>query len=82
MYLNIKIIGYNCSNGIKLKKTLLKAIKDFDETIEVELNDDQESVKKYNIKNIPALIINNNKCIEGKVPSERDILKYIKSYTN
>ena len=60
MYLNIKIIGYNCSNGIKLKKTLLKAIKDFDETIEVELNDDQESVKKYNIKNIPALIINNN----------------------
>lgn len=82
MYLNIKIIGYNCSNGIKLKKTLLKAIKDFDETIEVEFNDDQESVKKYNIKNIPALIINNNKCIEGKVPSERDILKYIKSYTN
>ncbi|MFR5856970.1 MAG: thioredoxin family protein [Bacilli bacterium] len=80
--MNIKIIGYNCSNGIKLKKTLLKAIKDFDETIEVELNDDQESVKKYNIKNIPALIINNNKCIEGKVPSERDILKYIKSYTN
>ena len=82
MYLNIKIIGYNCSNGIKLKKTLLKAIKDFDETIEVELNDHQESVKKYNIKNIPALIINNNKCIEGKVPSGRDILKYIKSYTN
>ncbi len=80
--MNIKIIGYNCSNGIKLKKTLLKAIKDFDETIEVEFNDDQESVKKYNIKNIPALIINNNKCIEGKVPSERDILKYIKSYTN
>lgn len=80
--MNIKTIGYNCSNGIKLKKTLLKAIKDFDETIEVELNDDQESVKKYNIKNIPALIINNNKCIEGKVPSERDILKYIKSYTN
>ena len=80
--MNIKIIGYNCSNGIKLKKTLLKAIKDFDETIEVELNDDQESVKKYNIKNIPALIINNNKSIEGKVPSERDILKYIKSYTN
>lgn len=80
--MNIKIIGYNCSNGIKLKKTLLKAIKDFDDPVEVVLDNDQESIKKYNIKNIPALIINNNKCIEGKVPSERDILKYIKSYSN
>ena len=82
MHLKIKIIGCNCSNGIKLKKTLLKAIKDFDDPVEVVLNNDQESIKKYNIKNIPALIINNNKCIEGKVPSERDILKYIKSYSN
>ena len=82
MHLKIKIIGCNCSNGIKLKKTLLKAIKDFDDPVEVVLDNDQESIKKYNIKNIPALIINNNKCIEGKVPSERDILKYIKSYSN
>ena len=80
--MKIKIIGCNCSNGIKLKKTLLKAIKDFDDQVEVVLDNDQESIKKYNIKNIPALIINNNKCIEGKVPSERDILKYIKSYSN
>ena len=80
--MKIKIIGCNCSNGIKLKKTLFKAIKDFDDPVEVVLDNDQESIKKYNIKNIPALIINNNKCIEGKVPSERDILKYIKSYSN
>lgn len=80
--MKIKIIGCNCSNGIKLKKTLFKAIKDFEDSVEVELDNDQKSIKKYNIKNIPALIINNNKCIEGKVPSERDILKYIKSYSN
>ena len=78
--MKIKIIGSNCSNGIKLRKALLKAVNNYDEAIEIELKDDQESMKKYNIKNIPALIINNNKCVEEKVPSDREILKFIKSY--
>ncbi len=78
--MKIKIIGSNCSNGIKLRKALLKAVNNYDEAIEIELKDDQESMKKYNIKNIPALIINNQKCVEGKVPSDREILKFIKSY--
>ena len=64
--MKIKIIGSNCSNGIKLRKALLKAVNNYDEAVEIELKDDQESMKKYNIKNIP--IINNNKCVEGKVP--------------
>ena len=59
--MNIKIIGSNCSNGIKLKKLLLKVANNYDGDVDIELKDDQESMKKYNIKNIPALIINNQK---------------------
>ena len=59
---------------------MLKAINNYDEAVEIELKDDQESMKKYNIKNIPALIINNQICVEGKVQSDREILKFIKSY--
>lgn len=33
MWLNIKMIGKNCSNKIKLKKTLLKAVNPIDEDI-------------------------------------------------
>lgn len=80
--MNIKIIGSNCSNGIKLKKLLLKVANNYDGDVDIELKDDQESIKKYNIKNIPALVINGNKCSEGNVPSDREILKYIKSYAN
>ncbi len=79
--MNIKIIGSNCSNGIKLKKMLLKAIKEVDEKIDFELKDDQESLKKYNIKNKPGLVINGKLTAEGKVLSDREIIKYIKSYT-
>lgn len=78
--LNIKIIGSNCSNGIKLKKLLLKIANNYDGDVEIEFKDDQESMKKYNVKNIPGLVINGKKMSEGKVPNDREILKYIKSY--
>lgn len=78
--MNIKIIGSNCSNGIKLKKLLLKVANNYDGDVEIELKDDQESMRKYNIKNIPGLVINGHKFSEGNVPSDREILKYIKSY--
>ena len=78
--LNIKIIGSNCSNGIKLKKLLLKVANNYDVDVEIEFKDDQESMKKYNVKNIPGLVINGKKFSEGKVPNDREILKYIKSY--
>lgn len=80
--MNIKIIGSNCSNGIKLKKLMLKIANNYDGDVEIELKDDQQSRKKYNIKNIPGLIINGKKLIEGKVPSDREIMKYIKSYAS
>ena len=78
--MNIKIIGSNCSNGIKLKKLLLKVVNNYDGDVDIELKDDQESMRKYNIKNIPGLVINGKKFSEGKVPNDREILKYIKSY--
>lgn len=78
--MHIKIIGSNCSNGMKLKKSLLKVMNNYDGDVEIEFKDDQESLKKYNIKNKPGLVINEKKFSEGKVPNDRELLKYIKSY--
>ena len=73
--MNIKIVGYNCSNGIKLKKNISK-INECD--IDLELLDGEEYLNKYNIKNIPGLIINEKKVCEGKVLNDREILRMIK----
>ena len=59
---------------------MLKVVNNFDENFEIEFKDDQQSIKKYNIKNNPGLIINGKKCIEGKVTSDRGLTKFIKSY--
>jgi len=73
--MNIKIVGFNCSNGIKLKKNISK-ISDCE--IDLELLDGEEYLNKYNIKNIPGLIINEKKVSEGKVLNDREILRMIK----
>ena len=73
--MNIKIVGVNCSNGIKLKKNISK-INEID--INLELLEGDEYLNKYNIKNIPGLIINDKKVSEGKVLNDREILRMIK----
>lgn len=73
--MNIKIVGYNCSNGIKLKKNISK-INECE--IELELLEGDEYLNKYNIKNVPGLIINEKKVCEGKVLNDREILRMIK----
>lgn len=77
--MNIKIVGTNSSNKIKLIKNIKKSIN--------SLKLDQEpnilnviSDKNYTVKNPPLLIINDNVISEGKVLTEREISKYIKEY--
>jgi len=73
--MDIKIVGYNCSNGIKLKKNISK-INEYD--INLELLEGDEYLDKYNIKNVPGLIINEKKVSEGKVLNDREIIRMIK----
>ena len=44
----------------------------------IELLEGDEYLNKYNIKNIPGLIINEKKVCEGKVLNDREILRMIK----
>ena len=73
--MNIKIVGFNCSNGIKLKKNISKITEC---KIDLELLEGSEYLNKYDIKNIPGLIINEKKVSEGKVLNDREILRMIK----
>lgn len=77
--MNIKIVGTNSSNKIKLIKNVKKSLStlklDFTPTILNVITD-----KNYNVKNPPLLVINDDVISEGKVLTEREISKYIKEY--
>lgn len=74
--IEIKIIGANCSNGIKLSKMVSRAIEEVDiDNIKVEQLDFNKN--KYGISNIPGLVINGKKVSEGKVLTTREIKKLL-----
>lgn len=69
--MEIKVIGTNSSNIIKLIKNIKKAT---DNNIDIKL---VEKDNRYNITNIPALVINDKIISQGKVLNEREIKKFI-----
>ena len=69
--MEIKIIGTNSSNRIKLIKNIKKAT---DNNIDIKL---VEKDNRYNITNTPALVINDKIISQGKVLNEREIKKFI-----
>lgn len=76
--IEIKIVGSKNHNGIKLIKNIKKINCDIN--IDVKELNDEYYLKKYNIKNIPAIVINGKKVSEGKVLSSREICKLLTSY--
>mgnify|MGYP006366306907 FL=1 len=76
--MNVKIIDSESSNRIKLLKNLNKAIDSLKMHVTPTIEDDERSIKNYNITNTPALIINNKVISQGKVLTEKEIVKFLK----
>ena len=77
----IKIIGSNCSNGIKLKKMVERFKSDYDYDVNIKLLDNMEEIKRYKIKNIPGLVIEDQLVSEGKVLTVREISRLVNEVT-
>ena len=74
---NIKVIGANCSNGMKILKNLSKVERELDMEFNIEKIDSTYK-KKYNINVIPALMIEDKVISTGNVLQTREIKNYVK----
>ena len=72
--MEIKIIGKNSSNRMKLMKNIERASSNIEEKIDITLLEDD----KYNITNSPSLVIAEKVVSQGKVLNEKEIKNYIK----
>ncbi len=75
--MNLKLIGADTSNGIKIMKIIRKVQKDLNCEIDVTevLCNEKE---KYNIKIIPTLLLNDIPITSGNVISEKELYKIMK----
>lgn len=74
---DIKLIGANSRNGIKMKKVIERAIENSDLDINLILLDDDSSKNKYNVKNFPGIVVDEKLVSQGKVLTEREFKKVL-----
>lgn len=78
---NIKVVGPGCKNCIELEKRVKNVVKELQIEATITKISDFEEIAKSGILMIPALIINGNIAIQGKLPSEGIIKNYINEAT-
>ena len=76
--MEIKIIGQESSNRMKLLKNAGKAMEKIKGKISVSLLEEDEDARKYNVSNVPALIINEKVISQGKILNEKEIANFIR----
>lgn len=76
--MDVKILGTGCSKC----KTLEKAVRDVIEKNSIEATvskvEDIMEIMKYNVMTTPALVVNGEVKIKGRVPSADEILSVLK----
>ena len=75
--MKIEILGTGCSKCNKTKEVVEKVLKNTGVKAEVVKVEDIETIMKYGVMIIPAVVIDGDVKIAGKVPDEKEIKKWI-----
>ncbi|WP_053956259.1 thioredoxin family protein [Inediibacterium massiliense] len=76
--MNIKILGSGCANCKKLEENAKEAVKELGlENVTIEKVEDIPSIMKYGVMKTPALVVDEQVKIMGKVAKPNEIKKLI-----
>ncbi|AKB24098.1 Thiol-disulfide isomerase and thioredoxins [Methanosarcina sp. MTP4] len=75
--MKIEILGTGCTKCKKTKETVEKVLKETGVEAEVVKVEDFETILNYGVMVTPALVIDGDVKLAGKVPSPEEIRKWI-----
>lgn len=75
--MKIKILGTGCSKCGKLEENTKKAIEELGIDASIEKVTDFKKIVKYGVMQTPALVIDEEIKVVGKVPNVEEIKKYL-----
>lgn len=75
--MNIKILGTGCSNCKKLEANARAAVKELGIEATVEKVEELKDIMAYGVMKTPALVVDEQVKVMGRVPSVEDIKKYL-----
>lgn len=80
--MNIKILGTGCSNCAKMEKITREVVADLGIIAEIEKVEDIAGIMSYGVMSTPALVINEQVKLAGKVPNKAKVLEIIQAELN
>lgn len=73
----IKILGSGCANCKKLESNAREAVKELGIDATIEKVEDFKGIMAYGVMKTPALVVDEQVKVMGRVPSVEDIKKYL-----
>jgi len=75
---NIKILGSGCKNCKKLEAQTKKAVEELGVEAVIEKVEDFKKIMKYGVMQTPALVVDEEVKVSGKIPKIEEIKEYIR----
>jgi small redox-active disulfide protein 2 len=79
--LTIKILGSGCPNCKKLEHLTQQAVAHLKLEATIEKVTDPVEIMKYPVLSTPGLVVNDKVISAGRVPAEREIVKWLSDLT-
>lgn len=76
--MKIQILGTGCSKCVKTHEVVKRAVEQSGVEATIEKVEDIIEIMKYNIMTTPAVVIDGEVKIKGRIPSEQEIIELIK----
>jgi small redox-active disulfide protein 2 len=73
----IKILGTGCPNCKRVTALVEEAVKETGVDATIEKVEDIMEIMKYNIMSTPALVIDEEIAIKGRVPSKLEVIELL-----
>jgi small redox-active disulfide protein 2 len=74
----IKVLGSGCSNCKKLEEHTKKAVKELGIEAQVIKVQDYREIMAYGVMKTPALVVNEQVRVMGRVPKVKEIIEILK----
>ncbi len=82
MKLKIKILGTGCAKCETLKQLTEEVTKENNINATIEKVEDIAKIMEHNVMSTPALVVNEQVTIKGRIPPKKELLEILLSESN
>lgn len=77
--MEVVVLGTGCAKCKTLETLVRKVVEDNNIDATVSKEEDLMKIMEYGVMATPALVVNGEVKVKGRLPKEKDILKYLKA---